>query len=85
MDDFLKPMGISQYRLAKNTGISQMSVSKIVRRKQAIAAETALRLGRYFGTTTAFWAGLQTAYDDLEIAELAMAETLAYQIRLLSA
>jgi len=59
MDDFLKPLGISQYRLAMDTGISQMSVSKIVRGKQAITAETALRLGRYFGMSAAFWAGLQ--------------------------
>jgi len=78
-DDFLKPMGISQYRLAKDTGINQMTVSKIVRGKQAITAATALRLGRYFGTSAAFWAGLQTAFD-LETAERSLADTLAHQI-----
>ncbi|MDQ6960538.1 MAG: HigA family addiction module antitoxin [Mariprofundaceae bacterium] len=83
-DDFLKPMDISQYRLAKDAGISQMTVSKIVRGKQAISAETALRLGRYFGLSPEFWAGLQTAYD-LEEAELALADRLAHEVHPLAA
>ncbi|MDQ6954446.1 MAG: HigA family addiction module antitoxin [Mariprofundaceae bacterium] len=83
-DDFLKPMGISQYRLAKDSGISQMTASKIVRGKQAITAETALRLGRYFGLSPEFWAGLQTAYD-LEAAELALADKLAHEVHPLAA
>jgi len=83
-DDFLKPMGISQYRLARDTGINQMTVSKIVRGKQAITAETALRLARYFGTSATFWAGLQTAYH-LEEAELRLADALTHQIRPLAA
>ncbi len=83
-DDFLKPLGVSQYRLAKDVGISQMTVSKIVRGKQAVTAETALRLGRYFGMSAAFWAGLQTAYD-LETVELALADALTHQIHPLTA
>jgi addiction module HigA family antidote len=83
-DDFIKPMGISQYRLAKDAGINQMTVSKIVRSKQAISAETALRLGRYFGTSPQFWAGLQTAYN-LEKAELALADRLAHEVHPLAA
>jgi len=79
-DDFLKPLGVSQYRLAKDSGISQMTVSKIVHGKQAITAETALRLGRYFGMSATFWAGLQTAYD-LETAELALSGKLAHEVR----
>jgi len=84
MDDFLKPLGISQYRLAMDTGISQMSVSKIVRGKQAITAETALRLGRYFGMSAAFWAGLQATYD-LETTELTLSGKLAHEVHPLTA
>jgi len=83
-DDFLRPMGISQYRLARETGISQMTVSKIVRGKQAITAGIALRLGRYFSQSPQFWAGLQTAYD-LEAAELALADRLARKVHPLAA
>jgi len=83
-DDFLKPMGISQYRLAMDSGISQMTVSKIVRGKQAISAETALRLGRYFGTSPQFWAGLQTTYN-LEEAERALAARLVDEVQPLAA
>jgi len=83
-DEFLKSMGISQYRLARDTGISQMAVSKIVRGKQAITSAIALRLARYFGTSSAFWAGLQTAYN-LEEAENALADRLAHEVRPLAA
>jgi len=83
-DDFLKPLGISQYRLAMDSGISQMTVSKIVRGKQAISAAIALRLARYFGTSPTFWAGLQSAYD-LEQAEQVLADTLEREVRPLAA
>jgi len=83
-DDFLKPMGVSQYRLAKDTGISQMTVSKIVRGKQAITAETAVRLGRFFGVSAEFWLGLQADYA-LEEVELALADRLAHEVHPLAA
>lgn len=66
LEEFMKPMGITQYRLAKDTGISQMRVSEIVRKKRGVSADTALRLARYFGTSDRFWMGLQ---DDYEIEE----------------
>ncbi len=83
-EDFLKLMGISQYRLAKETGLSQMRVSQIVRGKRSITADTALRLGMYFGVPAQFWLNLQSAYD-LEEAELALADRLKKEIQPLAA
>ena len=62
-EEFLKPMGISAYRLAKETGIPQTRVSQIAKGKRRVTADTALRLSRYFGTTAQFWLGLQDDYD----------------------
>ena len=62
-EEFLKPMGISAYRLAKETGIPQTRLSQIVRAKRRVTADTALRLSTYFGTSAQFWLGLQDDYD----------------------
>lgn len=61
--EFLEPMGISAYRLAKETGIPQTRISEIVRGRRRVTADTALRLGKYFGTSARFWLGLQDDYD----------------------
>jgi addiction module HigA family antidote len=61
--EFLAPMGISAYRLAKETGIPQTRISEIVRGRRRVTADTALRLGKYFGTSARFWLGLQDDYD----------------------
>ncbi|NCF19592.1 MAG: HigA family addiction module antidote protein [Haliea sp.] len=61
--EFLSPMGISQYRLAKEIHVSPRRINEIVKGKRAITADTALRLGRFFGTTAQFWINLQTSYD----------------------
>ena len=66
LEEFLVPMGISQYKLAKDLKIPQTRVSEIVKRKRRITADTALRLSRYFGTSAKFWLGLQ---DDFDIEE----------------
>ena len=66
LEEFLIPMGISQYKLAKDLKISQTRVSEIVKRKRRITADTALRLSKYFGTSAKFWLGLQ---DDFDIEE----------------
>lgn len=63
LEEFLRPLGISQYRLAVDTGMTQTTVSQIVRGARAITAETALRFSRYFGTSPQFWMGLQNDYD----------------------
>jgi len=62
-EEFLEPMGISAYRLAKDTGIAQTRLSDIVHGRRRISADTALRLGKYFGTSPRFWLGLQADYD----------------------
>ncbi len=61
--DFLEPLGVSQYKLAKDTGMSPIAVSQIVRGERAITAETALRLSRYFGTGPDWWLRLQNRRD----------------------
>lgn len=63
LEEFLKPMEISQARLAKDTKIHIHTVGAIVHGRRAITPETALRLSRYFGTTPQFWLGLQADYD----------------------
>ena len=62
-EEFLKPMGLSQYRLAKEIHVSPRRINEIVKGKRAITADTALRLGRYFGTTAQFWVNLQSSYE----------------------
>ena len=67
-DEFLNPMGLSVYKLAKSIKIPRSRANDIVRGRRAITTDTALRLGRYFGTTAAFWINLQ-AYHDLDVAD----------------
>lgn len=62
-EEFLEPLGISAYRLAKDTFIPQTRVSQILKGKRRITADTALRFQKYFGTTAKFWLGLQDDYD----------------------
>ena len=63
LEEFLKPMGISQYRLAKDISVPARRINEIVHGKRAISADTALRLSRYFGMSERFWLNLQTQYD----------------------
>ncbi len=68
MDEFLEPMGISQYRLAKDISVPPRRINEIVHGKRSITADTALRLGRFFSMSPLFWLNLQTRYD-LEMTE----------------
>lgn len=63
LEEFLAPMGISQYRLAKDIGVSPRRINEIVHGARAVSADTALRLARYFGTSERFWLNLQAQYD----------------------
>jgi len=63
LEEFLKPMEISAYRLAKETFIPQTRISEIIKGKRRITADTALRLSKFFGTTAKFWLGVQDDYD----------------------
>ena len=74
-EDFLVPLGMSQYALAQSLGVSQLRISEICRRKRAVSADTALRLARYFGTTPEFWVGMQAGYE-LAIAREAKGEAI---------
>lgn len=74
LEEFLIPMAISQYKLAKDLMIPQTRVSEIVKRKRRITADTALRLSKYFGTSAKFWLGLQDDYDLEESGNLLAAE-----------
>jgi addiction module HigA family antidote len=62
-EEFLKPLGVTQYRLAKAIAVPPRRINEIVHGKRAITADTACRLGQYFGTTPHFWLNLQTSYD----------------------
>ena len=76
LEEFLKPMGITQYRLAKEIGVSQRRIGEIVAGKRAVTADTGLRLSRFFGTSDGFWVGLQTDYDTAK-AKDALSEELS--------
>lgn len=66
LEEFLRPMEISQYRLAKDISVPQRRISEITQGKRSITADTALRLGRYFGMEAQFWLNLQSRYDLLQ-------------------
>ncbi len=77
--DFLEPMGISTYRLSKETGVSAQHLGRILTGKRGIGADTALRLARYLGTSPQLWMNLQARYD-LQSAQDALGNTLEQAI-----
>ena len=80
LEDFLKPMGITRYRLAKSIGVPQRRIDEICIGKRAISADTALRLARFFGTDAQSWMNLQAEYD-LEIAVINTAERIEHEVK----
>lgn len=81
MEEFLKPMGLSQNRLALNIGVSPRRINEIVLGKRRVSAETALRLARYFGMSPQFWLGLQSDFD-LDVAADEMGERLMEEVKI---
>jgi addiction module HigA family antidote len=79
-EEFLKPLGISQYRLAKDTSVSPRRINEIVRCQRAITADTALRLARYFGTSDRFWLNLQ-AHHNLEVEKDKLGNRLQREVK----
>ena len=77
--EFLEPMTISQYRLAKDIGVTARRINEIVHGRRSITADTALRLGRFFGMEAQFWLNLQTHYD-MEVAQEALADRLDTEV-----
>ena len=80
MEEFLKPMELSQNRLALNIGVPARRINEIVLRKRGITADTALRLARFFGMSAQFWTGLQSQYD-LDVAEEELGGRLDREVR----
>ena len=81
-EEFLEPMGISQYRLAKDISVPPRRINEIVHGKRSVTADTALRLGRFFGMSPQFWLNLQTRYD-LEMTEDLLGDRLDEEVRAL--
>jgi addiction module HigA family antidote len=79
LEEFLEPMGISQYRLAKDINVPARRINEIVHGKRSVTADTALRLSRYFGTSDRFWLNLQTGYD-LDVQRDRLGERLEAEV-----
>jgi addiction module HigA family antidote len=83
LEEFLKPMGLSQNKLALNIGVPARKINEIVLEKRRITADTSLRLARFFGISSEFWIGLQSQYD-LDVTADALGEHLEREVRLFS-
>ena len=82
-EEFLKPLGITQYRLAKDINVDPRRINEIVLGKRTISADTALRLSRYFGTSERFWMNLQARYD-LEVQREQLGDRLDKEEKVLA-
>jgi addiction module HigA family antidote len=83
LDEFLKPLEVSQYQLAKDVGVPPRRINEIVLGKRAVTADTALRLARYFGTSERFWLNIQTRHD-LETEKDRLGARLLKEVRVLA-
>jgi antitoxin HigA-1 len=81
-EEFLRPLGISQYRLAKALSVPPRRINEIVHGKRAVTADTALRLARHFGTSERFWLNIQTRYD-LEVEKDRLGDRLRREVQVL--
>ena len=79
-EDFMIPLGLSQYQLAQDIGVSPIRISQIVSGKRAVTVDTAMRLARYFGTGAGVWLRLQVRYD-LEVAEKELSERIRRDVK----
>jgi addiction module HigA family antidote len=82
LEDFMKPLGLSQYRLALDIGVPAIRISQIIHGQRAITVDTALRLARYFGTSAAVWLRLQVRYD-LETTDQGLSERIEHEVKVL--
>ena len=80
-EEFLKPMEISCYRLARDICVPEMRINKIVRGEKGISADIALRLARYFGMSIEFWTGIQTHYE-IERAKMTLAGRIEKEVKI---
>ena len=82
LEDFMKPLNLSQYRLAHDIGVTPMRISQIVNGQRAVTVDTAMRLARYFSTSAGVWLRLQVRYD-LEIAEKQLSARINREVKVL--
>jgi len=82
LEDFMKPLGLSQYRLAHDIGVTPIRISQIVNGRRAVTVDTAMRLARYFGTSAAVWLRLQVRYE-LEVAETQLSDRINREVKVL--
>src|ERR687887_506328 len=80
LEDFMKPLGLTQYRLAYDIGVAPIRISQIVNGERSISVDTAMRLARYFGTSAAVWLRLQVRYD-LEVAEKELSARINREVK----
>jgi addiction module HigA family antidote len=80
LEDFMKPFGLTQYRLAQDIGVTPIRISQIVNGQRSVTVDTAMRLARYFGTSAAVWLRLQVRYD-LEVAERELSERINREVK----
>jgi len=83
LEEFMKPLRLSQTRLGRDLGVSPRRINEIVHGKRSVTADTALRLSRYFGTSAEFWLGLQADYD-LDTASDRLAERILREVKVFS-
>lgn len=83
LEDFMKPLGLSQYRLAHDLGVTPIRISQIVNGERSVTVDTAMRLARYFGTSAAVWLRLQVRYD-LEVAESELSDKINQEVKVLA-
>ena len=80
LEEFIKPLKISQYRIAKDINVPPIRINEIIKGKRSITADTALRLGKFFGNSAQFWHNLQSNYD-LEMQEDILADELKHEVK----
>ena len=82
LEDYMKPLGLTQYRLAHDIGVKAIRVSQIVHGQRSISVDTAMRLARYFGTSATVWLHMQVRYD-LEVAQGQLSERINREVKIL--
>jgi addiction module HigA family antidote len=84
LEDFMKPHGLTAYRVAKDIGVPALRINQIVRRARGVSADTALRLARYFGTSAEVWVRMQARYE-LEVAQGELESRISKEVKIFQA
>ena len=84
LEDFMKPHGLTSYRVAKDIGVPALRINQIVKGERGISADTALRLARYFGTSAAVWVRMQARYE-LEVASVKLENRISKEVKIFRA